>query len=183
MLTDKQRLAEDTARQATSPEVIELRSESAAIKEVVAELIREAAGQHAGQALEAVSRQGGKAKDPRPNRHRKGRELDTGRLEVSVLFEERNTLCPFPCHRAKAFPLKITRAVFVQIPLRHPRSKSLRTSTPAVVRPACARRVADRLPDVPLDWNLCLAPTRPGFRSSPASTVRPATSRLTCCRH
>jgi transposase len=35
----KQRLAGDTARQATSPEVKDLRSESAALKEVVAELI------------------------------------------------------------------------------------------------------------------------------------------------
>lgn len=34
----KNRLAGDTARQATSPEVRELRSESAALKEVVAEL-------------------------------------------------------------------------------------------------------------------------------------------------
>ena len=34
----KQRLAGDTARQATSPEVKELRSESAALKEVVADL-------------------------------------------------------------------------------------------------------------------------------------------------
>ena len=34
----KNRLAGDTARQATSPEVKELRSESAALKEVVAEL-------------------------------------------------------------------------------------------------------------------------------------------------
>ena len=35
----KRRLAGDTARQATSPEVKDLRSESAALKEVVAELI------------------------------------------------------------------------------------------------------------------------------------------------
>ena len=37
----KQRLAGDTARQATSPEVKELRSESAALKEVVADLTLE----------------------------------------------------------------------------------------------------------------------------------------------
>ena len=37
----KNRLAGDTARQATSPEVKELRSESAALKEVVAELTLE----------------------------------------------------------------------------------------------------------------------------------------------
>ncbi len=37
----KTRLAGDTARQATSPEVKELRSESAALKEVVAELTLE----------------------------------------------------------------------------------------------------------------------------------------------
>ena len=37
----KKRLAGDTARQATSPEVKELRSESAALKEVVAELTLE----------------------------------------------------------------------------------------------------------------------------------------------
>jgi transposase len=37
----KQRLAGDTARQATSPEVKDLRSESAALKEVVAELTLE----------------------------------------------------------------------------------------------------------------------------------------------
>jgi len=37
----KRRLAGDTARQATSPEVQELRSESAALKEVVAELTLE----------------------------------------------------------------------------------------------------------------------------------------------
>ena len=37
----KRRLAGDTARQATSPEVKELRSESAALKEVVAELTLE----------------------------------------------------------------------------------------------------------------------------------------------
>ena len=37
----KRRLAGDTARQATSPEVKDLRSESAALKEVVAELILE----------------------------------------------------------------------------------------------------------------------------------------------
>src|SRR5210317_1949826 len=37
----KHRLAGDTARQATSPEVKELRSESAALKEVVAELTLE----------------------------------------------------------------------------------------------------------------------------------------------
>ena len=38
---EKNRLAGDTARQATSPEVKELRSESAALKEVVAELTLE----------------------------------------------------------------------------------------------------------------------------------------------
>ena len=37
----KQRLAGDTARQATSPEVKELRSESSALKEVVADLTLE----------------------------------------------------------------------------------------------------------------------------------------------
>ena len=37
----KQRLAGDTARQATSPELKELRSESAALKEVVADLTLE----------------------------------------------------------------------------------------------------------------------------------------------
>ena len=37
----KQRLAGDTARQATSPEVKELRSEAAALKEVVADLTLE----------------------------------------------------------------------------------------------------------------------------------------------
>ena len=37
----KQRLAGDTARQATSPEVRELRSESAALKEVLADLTLE----------------------------------------------------------------------------------------------------------------------------------------------
>jgi hypothetical protein len=37
----KQRLAGDTARQATTPEVQELRSESAALKEVVADLTLE----------------------------------------------------------------------------------------------------------------------------------------------
>jgi len=37
----KRRLSGDTARQATSPEVKDLRSESAALKEVVAELILE----------------------------------------------------------------------------------------------------------------------------------------------
>ena len=37
----KRRLAGDTARQATSPEVKDLRSESAALKEVVAELTLE----------------------------------------------------------------------------------------------------------------------------------------------
>ena len=37
----KQRLAGDSARQATSPEVKELRSESAALKEVVADLTLE----------------------------------------------------------------------------------------------------------------------------------------------
>src|SRR6056300_1955936 len=37
----KKRLAGDTARQATSPEVKELRSETAALKEVVAELTLE----------------------------------------------------------------------------------------------------------------------------------------------
>ena len=37
----KQRLAGDTARQATSPEIKELRSESAALKEVVADLTLE----------------------------------------------------------------------------------------------------------------------------------------------
>ena len=37
----KNRLAGDTARQATAPEVKELRSEAAALKEVVAELILE----------------------------------------------------------------------------------------------------------------------------------------------
>ncbi len=37
----KNRLAGDTARQATSPEVKELRSESAALKEVIAELTLE----------------------------------------------------------------------------------------------------------------------------------------------
>lgn len=38
---DKQRLAGDTVRQATSPEVKELRLESAALKEVVADLTLE----------------------------------------------------------------------------------------------------------------------------------------------
>ena len=38
---DKQRLARDTARQATSPEDKELRSEAAALKEVVADLTLE----------------------------------------------------------------------------------------------------------------------------------------------
>jgi transposase len=37
----KSRLAGDTARQATAPEVKELRSEAAALKEVVAELMLE----------------------------------------------------------------------------------------------------------------------------------------------
>ncbi len=44
----KNRLAGDTARQATSPEVKELRSESAALKEVVAELMLDIEEPHAG---------------------------------------------------------------------------------------------------------------------------------------
>jgi transposase len=54
----KQRLAGDTARQATSPEVKELRSETTALKEVVADLIPNCTDQnscaHARHPMEAM---------------------------------------------------------------------------------------------------------------------------------